>query len=157
MDDQRSQATDQAAETADRLHSAAVHLLRRLRVEDAGTGMSASRLSAMSVIVFGGPITVGDLARAEQVRAPTMSRLVKDLERTGLVRRVPDAEDRRRQRIEATGRGRRLLHAGRARRVARLAAELATLPAADQRLLMRAAGVLERLLLPSEHPGQRAG
>ena len=62
---------DEAEVIADRLHSAAIHLLRRLRREDATTGLSAPRLSALSVIVFGGPLTLGELANAEQVRPPT--------------------------------------------------------------------------------------
>ncbi len=71
-------------EIADRLHSAAIHLLRRLRVEDERSGLTSPQLSALSVIVFGGPITVGNLARAEQVRPPTISRLLQE----GRVRRV---------------------------------------------------------------------
>ena len=134
-------------QTADRLHSAAIHLLRRLRAEDDVTGLSAPRLSALSVIVFAGPIGLGKLAAAEQVRPPTMSRLVKELEADGLVIRETDTADRRRRWIRATNRGRRLLHEGRQRRVARLAAQLARLPERERRLLARAASVLERLLL----------
>src|SRR5687767_15625553 len=87
---------------AERLHSAAIHLLRRLRREDDASGLGAPRLSALSVIVFGGPVTIGGLAAAEQVRVPTMSRLVDSLESQGLVRRVPDESDRRVVRVEAT-------------------------------------------------------
>ena len=64
---------------ADRLHSAAIHLLRRLRVEDEALGISAPRLSALSVLVFAGPRRVGELAEAEQVEPPT--RLVDGMER----------------------------------------------------------------------------
>lgn len=137
---------------ADRLHSAAIHLLRRLRSEDAATGLTASRLSALSVVVFGGPIRMGDLAAAEQVRPPTISRLVKDLEQEGLVRRVSDSADARVQRVEATERGRRILQEGRRRRVEALAAELGGLSEADARVLTRAADLLERLSLPTDHP-----
>jgi DNA-binding MarR family transcriptional regulator len=132
-------------QTADRLHSAAIHLLRRLRTEDAVTGLSAPRLSALSVIVFAGPITLGHLAAAEQVRPPTMSRLVKELEAEGLVARATDASDRRRRWIRATKKGERLLQNGRNRRVSRLATELAQLPRQQRQLLSRAAPVLERL------------
>ena len=90
---------------AERLHSAAIHLLRRLRAEDDASGLTAPRLSALSVLVFGGPRTVGELARAEQVRAPTISRLVAGLERDGLVRRERDPDDARVQRIRATRAG----------------------------------------------------
>ena len=130
---------------AGRLHSAAIHLLRRLRREDDASGLSAPRLSALSVVVFGGPVTIGDLARAEQVRVPTMSRLVAALEEDGLLRRVRDTGDRRIVRVEATAAGRALLHAGRQRRVAALAADVAALTASERRALHHAVPLLERL------------
>lgn len=145
----RQPPRDRDVHVADRLHSAAIHLLRRLRLEDEAAGLSAPRLSALSVIVFAGPITIGDLAAAEQVRPPTISRLVKELEREGLVTRDRDPEDGRVQRLQATARGRRTLEEGRRRRVAKLAADLARLPAAERRLLAQAADVLEKLSRPS--------
>src|SRR6476659_1182776 len=124
------------ADLADRLHSAAIHLLRRLRREDDASGLPAPQLSALSVIVFGGgPITLGELARAEQVRPPTISKLIVELERQGLVEREHDAADGRIVRVKATARGTRLLHEGRQRRVASLAASLASLPAKDRAAL----------------------
>ena len=84
---------------ADRLHSSAIHLLRRLGGQDTAAGLSGPRLSALSVMVFAGPIWMSDLAAAEQVRLPTISRLVSDLEREGLVERVADETDRRVQRV----------------------------------------------------------
>jgi len=140
-------------DVADRLHSAAIHLLRRLRAEDAATGLTAPRLSALSVVVFGGPITLGDLAAAEQVRPPTVSRLVHELEAEGLLRLRPSPDDARVRLAEATPKGRRLLQEGRARRVARLASDLEALPPADRQTLVRAVGILEGLLLPEGHPG----
>ena len=145
----RRQAPSRTAEDlAQRLHAAAIHLLRRLRAEDDASGLTAPRLSALSVLVFGGPRSIGELAAAEQVRPPTISRLVRELERDGLVRREADTGDARVQRIHATGAGKALLAAGRARRVARLAASLAALPAADRRLLAQAAPLLEALARP---------
>ena len=105
------------AELADQLHSAAIHLLRLLRKEDDASGLSAPRLSALSVVVFGGPVTLGQLARAEQVRPPTMTKIVTGLENDGLVNRKADAHDGRLTRIVATARGQRILVEGRARRV----------------------------------------
>ncbi len=105
------------AELADQLHSAAIHLLRQLRKEDDASGLSAPRLSALSVVVFGGPLTLGQLARAEQVKPPTMTKLVTGLEKEGLVRREIDPRDKRLVRIVATGKGERILREGRARRV----------------------------------------
>ena len=135
---------------ADRLHSGAIHLLRRLRIEDAASGLTAPRLSALSVIVVGGPLTLGRLAAAEQVRPPTMTRLVAALVRDGLVTREPDPGDRRQVLLRATPAGRRLLEEGRARRTASLARRLAALPPADLAALARAASLLEQLARPPE-------
>ncbi|MGH7520532.1 MAG: MarR family winged helix-turn-helix transcriptional regulator [Gemmatimonadales bacterium] len=130
---------------ADRLHSAAIHLLRRLRVEDKAIGLSGPRASALSVIVFRGPIAMGALADAEQVRPPTITRLVAGLERAELVRRFADRRDGRVQLVEATAAGRRLLEKGRARRVERLTSGIAGLTVEEQELLGRAAALMERL------------
>ena len=135
----------QGAALADRLHSAAIHLLRAIRVEDKASGLSAPRLSALSVLVFGGPLPMSALAAAEQVQPPTVSRLVRDLERDGLVERVRDADDRRVLKVRATPLGRRLMEEGRRRRVARLATALEELPAADRKLLARSAELLQLL------------
>ena len=130
---------------ADGLHSAAIHLLRRLRREDDASGLSAPRLSALSVVVFAGPITIGALASAEQVRVPTMSRVVGALEAKGLVRRVPDDADGRVVYVAATEDGRRLLTAGQRRRVAALAADVARLNAGERQILGAALPLLDRL------------
>jgi DNA-binding MarR family transcriptional regulator len=135
----------QPFEIADKLHSAAIHLLRRLRAEDDVMGLSAPRLSALSVVVFAGPVTLSDLAAAEQVRLPTISRLIKDLEAEGLVRRLKAGDDARVQRVAATVKGKKLLHEGRRRRVSRLAAELAALSTAERERLGEAAELMERL------------
>ncbi len=131
---------------ADRLHSAAIHLLRRLRREDDASGLPAPQLSALSVIVFGGPLTLGALATAEQVRPPTITRLVEKLERAGLVERTADPADGRVARVAATPRGVKLLHEGRRRRVASLAAALGELPACERAALARAVPILEKVV-----------
>ena len=133
-------------EVADRLHSAAIHLLRRIRKVDEASGLSAARLSALSVLVFGGPTTVGALARAEQVSAPTMSRLISGLERDGFVVREVDEEDARAVRVRATPMGRRVLVQGRERRVTELAQLLDGVSANDLRTLGSAAEIMERIL-----------
>jgi DNA-binding MarR family transcriptional regulator len=142
----RRNASEGADPLADRLHSAAIHLLRRLRREDARTGVSAPRLSALSVIVFAGPITLGDLAAAEQVRPPTMTRLVDALEAQGLVVRDPDPQDGRVTRVRATAKGRSLLARGRARRVAALARRVEALAPGERALLADAIPVLEGII-----------
>jgi DNA-binding MarR family transcriptional regulator len=112
---------------ADQLHSAAIHLLRRLRIRDLASGIGPAQLSALSVLVFGGPPrSLGELAEAEQVRPPTMSRIVAGLERAGLVCRHA-TEDGRRVRLEATPKGAKLLQEARNRRVESLARALSAL------------------------------
>lgn len=130
---------------ADQLHSAAIHLLRHLRREDDAIGISAPRLSALSVVVFAGPVTLGRLATAEQVKPPTMTRIVTGLEKDGLVDRRDDANDGRLTQIHATAKGRRVLAAGRARRVATLAAAVQALDKRRRRELRSGVRVLETL------------
>lgn len=134
-----------AAAVADRLHSAAIHLLRSARREDPASGLSPARLSALSVVVHGGPLSLGELAAAEQVRPPTMTRLVSALEEAGLVTREPDPADGRVTRVRATGEGRRLLDEGRRRRVASLARCLAGLPPRELETLAAAGDLLLEL------------
>lgn len=143
------------AEIATRLHSAAIHLLRRLRVEDSATGLTGPQASALSVVVFGGAVTLGDLARAEQVRPPTMSRLVAGLVRSGLVVTRQDPVDRRVVRIRATVQGRALLQAGRGRRVRRLAKDLEGVGRGEFRALVDAMTTIERLSRPPVAPSSR--
>ncbi len=130
---------------ADQLHSAAIHLLRRVRRHDPDSGLSAARLSALSVIVFGGPITMGELARAEQVQLPTISRLVTSLEQQGLVCREIPPSDRRVVSVQATGHGRQVLTEARERRIRDLGQQLQSLPPHDLATLRRAADLLEHL------------
>ena len=131
---------------ADRLHAAAIHLLRRLRVEDEALGISAPRLSALSVLVFGGPMRIGALAQAEQVEPPTMTRLVDAMERDGYVERAPDPRDRRAVIVRPTTKGTRALKQGRAQRVEALAADLRALSPDQLSTLARGVEVLERVV-----------
>lgn len=140
-----STADTRPAAVADRLHSAAIHLLRRLRKQDDESGLSPARLSALSVAVFGGPVTMGQLAAAEQVAPPTMTRLIAAMERDGLVAREEDPEDGRVAWIRATAKGSRILHDARRRRVAALTRDIAALDPAAVRLLARATKIVERL------------
>lgn len=134
----------QLHEIASGLHSAAIRLLRMVRREDRETGISPPRLSALSVLVFGGPMSLAELAAAEEVRAPTMSRIVEGLVSDGLATREPDAGNRRKIRIAATEEGGRRLEAGRERRVRALTARLRRLAESEQRALARGVEVLGR-------------
>ncbi len=137
---------------ADRLHSAALHLLRRLRLEDDVLGVSPPRLSALSVVVYAGPLAIGALAAAEGVAAPTMTRLVDGLEHDGFVRRRRDPADARGVLVEATPAGKRILTRGRAQRVQTLAAGLAALSDDELAAIGRGAELIERV---SREPTER--
>ena len=141
----KSFAGGKATEIADRLHSAAIHLLRRLRVRDRESGVGPAQLSALSVLVFGGPRSLGELADAEQVRPPTMSRIVAGLEGAGLVRRRA-TEDGRRVRLEASAKGTRILQEGRKRRVESLAQAILSLSEREQQQLGELAELLQRVI-----------
>ena len=110
------------------------------------TGLSAARLSALSVLVFGGARTLGELAAAEHVRPATMTRIVQALEQDGLVRRESDPEDRRVTRLQATAKGERVMWRGRERRVANLATLLSRLSADEVARVQDAAELVERAL-----------
>jgi len=148
----RKRPLSETAAIADRLHSSAIHLLRRVRKQDAATGEGPARLSALSVLVFGGPMTLGQLAAAEQVRPPTMSRIVTGLEHSRLAERMTDSKDARRVRIRATPSGERLLHQGRRRRIEYLARQLDRMTRQELATLDEAVKLLEGVLhdWPSE-------
>jgi DNA-binding MarR family transcriptional regulator len=135
---------------AEELHSAALHLLRSLRRVDMGADLNAPRLSALSVVVFGGPISLGALAAAEQVRPPTMTRIVNALEQLGLVTKLRDPEDGRNISISATMKGKRTLIAGRNRRIRSLAARIERLNPRDRDTLQSAAAAIRKMMQASE-------
>lgn len=136
--------TDEAL--AARIHASSLHLLRRLAQDDRALGLSAPRLSALSVLVFGGPRTIGSLAAAEGVTPPTMTRLVAGMVAEGLVERLPDESDRRVVRVSASGSGRSLLLSGRDRRAATLTAMIGPRTAKERRRLAAAAEIIEGML-----------
>jgi DNA-binding MarR family transcriptional regulator len=142
---QKSEGRSELLATADQLHSAAIHLLRRLRVRDRESGIGPAQLSALSVLVFGGPRSLGELADAEQVRPPTMSRIVSGLQREGLVKREA-TEDGRRVRLLATPRGTRILWEGRKRRIESLANALEALGETERGRLAELAGLLGQIV-----------
>ena len=138
-----------AVQLADALHSAAIHLLRRVRKEDRASAVGPAQLSALSVLVFGGRMSLGDLSAAEQVRAPTMVRIVQALGRQGLVTTRADKQDRRRLVISATSRGRELMLQARERRVRALAELIAGISQPQQEQLREAVEILRELLRKS--------
>jgi DNA-binding MarR family transcriptional regulator len=142
-----SSAVSNRREAADRIHSAAIHLLRRVREVDAeAMGISPSRASALSVLVFGGARSLAELAAAERVSSATMSKLVTGMEAEGLARRYPDVNDARAIRIEATPKGRRILERGRKRRLDLLEQLLADAGDNEVEAVNTAAAVVERAI-----------
>lgn len=133
-------------EVADRLHSAAIHLVRHARHEDVLSRQAPARLSSLSVLVFGGPMTLTQLAAAEQVKPPTMSRIVAGLNRSGLAKIDIDDQDGRRIRVSATPKGQALLHQARERRIQLVAKTLSNLKEAELRTLIKAAELIEGAL-----------
>lgn len=135
-----------SVDAADRFHSAAIHALRQVRREDPATGVSPAKLSALSVLVFGGPRTLGELAAAEQVRPATMTRIAQSLVEDGYASRKRDPDDGRVVRLTATAKGRRVMQWGRERRVANLARLLGRLSAEEVARVHEAAELVERAL-----------
>ena len=131
---------------ADRLHSAAIHLLRRVRKQDEASGVGPAQLSALSVLVFAGPKTLGELAATEQVKPPTMSRIVAGLKRSRLIEITRDPGDARRMHIRPTAKGTDLLQQGRQRRIVYLAEHLGTMTTRELAQLSATADILEKLL-----------
>lgn len=128
---------------ADKLHSASIHLLRSVAREDPASSLGPARLSALSVIVFRGPLTLGELAEIEQVRPPTMTKIVYALHAAGLIRKEPLPDDRRSVRVSATANGKRLLQAARRRRLRVLTKRLKGLSERELATLDRAAELME--------------
>lgn len=142
----RRHGPGQLGTTADRLHSAAIHLLRRAATVDSEMRLDGPRASLLSVIVFAGPRTMSRLAEIEQVTPAAITKLVTALERDGLVVRVRDSSDRRVVRVEATSAGADILRRGRAARVHLIEGLLQGLSKADLAVLGRATEILETVV-----------
>lgn len=135
---------------ATRLNSVSIHLVRRARAADESLGVPPGQLSALSVLVFGGDRTIAQLAEAEQVTSPTMTRIVDGLERSNLAHRHPHPSDRRATLVRASQRGRRIVERGRQQRVELLSGLLAHLDGDDLRAVERATEALARALETSQ-------
>lgn len=127
------------------LNSAAIHLLRGLRSVDRRSGLTAARLSALSVLVFGGSCTLGRLARAEDVTAPTMTRVVDGLVELGLATRTRHPESGRQVLVEATPAGQELMETARQARVDAIVSALRSLDPGQRDAVVAAAPALVAL------------
>lgn len=147
--DARRRRTVDAMELAARLASISTVLQRHLSRADTGEGLTRARLSALALLVLGGPRTLGDLASAEHVRPPTMTRLIHAMEADGLVSRRPNPDDARSIVIEATPKGVKQLQKGRTRQIAPLAETISDLDRAERLQLEEATDLLGRVLRDS--------
>jgi DNA-binding MarR family transcriptional regulator len=133
-------------DAVEQFHHLAIVLLRSLRKVDEANGFAGPRASALSVLVFRGPQSLGELAAAEGVKPPTMSRLVKAMQAEGLVQSEAAEHDQRAVRIAASTRGRRLMLRGRAKRLAAIRELLRDASAAEKKALETVVGLLGRAL-----------
>jgi DNA-binding MarR family transcriptional regulator len=131
--------------TITRLRITLLRVSRRLR-QQAHSGITPSQLSALSTIERHGPLTLGDLASLENVRPPSVSRIVGALEGEGYVERAPDDNDRRIALVHITDHGVTELTQIRRERDAWLADRLDGLTSEERNRLLAALPVLERLL-----------
>lgn len=134
-------------ELADALHSTAIRLLRSVRHVDQLSGLSPARLSALSVLVCAGPLTLGRLAAAEGVKSPTMTGIVNGLVEEGLVVRRRDSGDQRTVEVVVTPKGRRLFKAARKRRVDAMVGILERLSREEAETIRQSVALLYRALL----------
>ncbi|HEX6234668.1 MAG TPA: MarR family transcriptional regulator [Jiangellaceae bacterium] len=137
--------TRSQAGLASALRVSVMRLARRLRYEREDTSLTLNQLSAMGTLARLGPITLGELAAAERIQPPSMTRIVSALEARGLVTREPDAQDRRLVIVRLAEEGKQMLAADRRRRDAWLNHRLRELTADEREALRRAAPVLEKL------------
>ena len=132
-------------ELADGLHSVAIHLLRQVRVEDRASGIGPAQLSALSVLVFLGSKSLKQLAEIEQVKPPTMVRIVQGLVEQRLASTRADKQDARKLHISATARGRTVMQRARLRRVEALARMLKEKSVAERAEVAGAVAILRNL------------
>ena len=130
---------------ASSLRLAVMRLARRMRAERPDRDLSLTQLSALAVLDRQGPLTPRELAAAERIRPPSMTRVVAALEAAGLVTRTDHPTDGRQVLLAASPEGSALLREDRRRREAWLAQRLRELDADDREVLRRAAVVLDRL------------
>ncbi len=128
------------------LRISVMRLSRRLRNErDADDDLTANQLAVLGTLIRDGALTIGDLAAAEKVQPPSMTRTVGCLADKGLVSRDPHETDKRVVVVSLTGDGREVIAESRRRKDAWLTYRLKELSPAERQILRDAAPLLERL------------
>jgi DNA-binding MarR family transcriptional regulator len=133
---------------ADELRPVLHRLYRQLRreSEDLDRGVSPLQNLLLAAIIEHPGIGVGDLARIERLRGPTISGHVKKLQSAGLLTRAPlQPADRRRVGLIVTAKGRSSIEAIKRRRRDWLASQLGDLSAAERRTIRKAIGPLREI------------
>lgn len=130
---------------ASALRLAVMRLARRMRAERPQTALTLTQLAALATLERHGPLTPRELAAAERVTPPSMTRVVTALEAAGLASRTDHPSDGRQVLLDATDEGRALLREDRRRREAWLAQQLRELEPDDWQVLQKAAEILDRL------------
>ena len=133
-----------SADVAARLAMVIGRMNRRIR--SASDGLNYSSLSALATVSKAGSIRLADLAEREVVAAPSITRIVADLERRGLVTRRVNETDRRAFLIEATESGEQALAAARAKRAVLVTKLLQELSPAELQAVAAALPALERAI-----------
>lgn len=132
-------------DTSVRLRAAIAKLSRRLRHTAAGSELTPTDISVLNTIVRRGPLRLAELAAIEAINPTMLSRIAGRLTSRGLIRRIPDPDDRRSARLAATAAGSRMRERIHRERAATLQAPIAGLSARQRSALERALPVLEEL------------
>lgn len=129
------------------LRMSVMRLARRLRAQrtDASLELTLTQLAALATIHLSGPLTLRELADAEGVQPPSMTKVVALLETRGLVVREAHPTDGRQVLLSVSPPGKALLHEDRRRRDVWLFQRLRTLTPDEVAVLRQAAPILERL------------
>ena len=128
----------------------AVRLVRWLRAADPSPALSGPEASAMAVIVYSDGITPSRLAELEQVKRPTITKLIDGLVQRGLVQRLENLDDKRSSLLAATRKGREVWEAGQLRRIAPLADRIETLNPEERRQFEAAMPLLAKITEPPQ-------
>ena len=131
---------------AQALRPSVMRLARRLRqMRDDSVGLNSNQLSAMAVLLNSGDLLMGELAAAEKMQPPSMTRIVNGLEARGFVARRPHPDDRRQCLVTLSDEGRKILLANRRRRDEWLAIRIAQLASVERQVLREAIEILEKV------------
>ena len=129
------------------LRIAVMRLARRLRTERASDAMTPSQMAVLATLLRSGPMSPGELADAERVQPPSMTRILHSLLAQDMVSREPHPTDRRQVRYQATAQAEKMVQQDRQRRDRWLSRRLAELTDEELQAIGEAIPLLNRLAL----------